>query len=134
MSPSDEVETEKKGSVLNDAVEEDIKGDIKEDTKEDTKESLVEESTTAVAELRFGKGSDEVASGELEDVAAHANDRVIRDGYDVSEYLLPIRDDGDPALTFRSILLGLAGGAFNAVINQIYTVSLEIRYELEYTL
>ncbi|MCO5588278.1 hypothetical protein L7F22_042233 [Adiantum nelumboides] len=47
-------------------------------------------------------------------------DRVIRDGYDVSQYLLSIRDDQDPCLTFRSLTLGLALGAFQATMSQIY--------------
>lgn len=48
------------------------------------------------------------------------SNHVIRDGYDVSQYLLPIRDDGDPCLTFRSLTLGLLLGAFQATMTQIY--------------
>ncbi|ORX37672.1 OPT oligopeptide transporter [Kockovaella imperatae] len=45
---------------------------------------------------------------------------IIRTGADASEHLLSVRDDGDPALTFRSIVLGTAVSAFQAVMNQIY--------------
>ncbi|ODN75285.1 hypothetical protein L202_06468 [Cryptococcus amylolentus CBS 6039] len=41
-------------------------------------------------------------------------------GLDAANYLLPIRDDGDQVLTFRSLVLGTLMAAFQASMNQIY--------------
>jgi hypothetical protein len=49
---------------------------------------------------------------------------IIRTGADAARYLLPMRDDFDPALTFRGIFLATCLSAFQAVMNQIYAVSL----------
>ncbi|KAK3387737.1 OPT oligopeptide transporter [Podospora didyma] len=46
---------------------------------------------------------------------------VIRTGADAAKHLLPMRDDGQPALTFRSIFLATCLAAFQAVMSQIYT-------------
>ncbi|PLN84639.1 OPT peptide transporter Mtd1 [Aspergillus taichungensis] len=46
---------------------------------------------------------------------------VIRNGADVSKYIVSVRDDGDPALTFRSIVLGSAFTALSSVITMLYT-------------
>jgi hypothetical protein len=47
---------------------------------------------------------------------------IIVTGADAAAHLLPMRDDGEPALTFRSIVLATVLSAFQAVMNQIYTV------------
>jgi hypothetical protein len=49
-------------------------------------------------------------------------DAIIRTGADASKHLLPLRDDFDPALTFRSIVLATGLAAFQAVMYQIYQV------------
>jgi hypothetical protein len=41
-------------------------------------------------------------------------------GYDVSKFLVSVRDDEDPAFTFRSILLGTAFTALSSVITMLY--------------
>ncbi|KAI1097469.1 putative OPT peptide transporter Mtd1 [Jackrogersella minutella] len=46
---------------------------------------------------------------------------VIQNGVDVSKYLVSCRDDGDPALTFRSIALGSIFTALSSVITMLYT-------------
>ncbi|KAK2601835.1 hypothetical protein QQS21_004618 [Conoideocrella luteorostrata] len=48
-------------------------------------------------------------------------DAIIVTGFDVAEHLLPLRDDFEPALTFRSIFLASCLSAFQAVMSQIYT-------------
>ncbi|KAF6767638.1 Oligopeptide transporter, OPT superfamily [Kalmanozyma brasiliensis GHG001] len=48
------------------------------------------------------------------------DERVIRNGRDVSDYLVSDRDDGDACFTLRSITLALVGSAFQAVLTQIY--------------
>jgi hypothetical protein len=41
-------------------------------------------------------------------------------GHDVSRFLVSVRDDGDPAFTFRSVLLGTAFTALSSVITMLY--------------
>lgn len=50
-------------------------------------------------------------------------DHIIITGADAATHLLPLRDDGDPALTFRSIFLATILACFQAVMYQIYMVS-----------
>jgi hypothetical protein len=59
----------------------------------------------------------------LDDKGCSEDDVVIRSGADASKYLLSLRDDGDPVLTFRSAVLGTAFACFQAAMNQIYNVS-----------
>ena len=47
---------------------------------------------------------------------------IIITGADAAKHLLPMRDDGEPALSFRSIVLSTGLSAFQAVMYQIYTV------------
>lgn len=53
----------------------------------------------------------------------HDPDQIIVTGADAAVHLLPLRDDGDPSVTFRGIFLASCLSAFQAVMNQIYTVS-----------
>jgi hypothetical protein len=53
--------------------------------------------------------------------------RVIVTATDAAKYLLPMRDDGDAALTFRGIFLATCLAAFQAVMSQIYYVSSTLR-------
>jgi hypothetical protein len=52
-------------------------------------------------------------------------DHIIITGADAANYLLPLRDDKDPSVTFRGILLATCLSAFQAIMNQIYNVSKE---------
>ncbi|KAI4729996.1 peptide transporter [Aureobasidium sp. EXF-10728] len=47
-------------------------------------------------------------------------DHIIVTGADAALHLLPLRDDGDPSVTFRGIFLASCLSAFQAVMNQIY--------------
>ncbi|KAL7931377.1 OPT oligopeptide transporter domain-containing protein [Trichoderma chlorosporum] len=49
-----------------------------------------------------------------------SDDVIIITGADAAAHLLPMRDDGEPALTFRSIFLATCLSAFQAVMSQIY--------------
>ncbi|KAK1625807.1 OPT oligopeptide transporter [Colletotrichum phormii] len=51
----------------------------------------------------------------------NSDNAIIITGADASRYLLPLRDDFDPSLTFRSIFLATCLSAFQAVMSQIYT-------------
>lgn len=50
------------------------------------------------------------------------DDVIIITGADASRHLLSLRDDRQPALTFRSLFLATCLSAFQAVMNQIYQV------------
>lgn len=52
----------------------------------------------------------------------NGDNTIILTGADASEHLLPIRDDHDPALTFRGIVLATGLSCFQAVMSQIYLV------------
>ncbi|KAI6095908.1 OPT oligopeptide transporter protein-domain-containing protein [Pisolithus croceorrhizus] len=45
---------------------------------------------------------------------------VVTTGRDVSLYLVDVRDDGDPALTFRSLFIGTVFACLGAALCQIY--------------
>ena len=50
------------------------------------------------------------------------HDIIIITGADAANHLLPLRDDHEPALTFRGIFLATCLSAFQAVMTQIYQV------------
>jgi hypothetical protein len=60
---------------------------------------------------------------EITAVPTDDPDHIIVTGADAAAHLLPLRDDGDPSVTFRGIFLASCLSAFSAVMNQIYTVS-----------
>jgi hypothetical protein len=80
------------------------------------KTEALEAEITAAPAVRFD--SDEHDEKETDDEGA-----VIRTATDAAEHLLSLRDDGQPALTFRGILLATILSGFQAVVYQIYQVS-----------
>ena len=60
----------------------------------------------------------------------NSDDVIIVTGADAAAHLLPLRDDGEPALTFRSLFLATILSAFQAVMKQIYPVCLCLRIVL----
>lgn len=44
---------------------------------------------------------------------------VVSSGRDVSDFLIDIRDDGDPAITFRSLFLGTVFAGLGAALEQV---------------
>jgi hypothetical protein len=62
---------------------------------------------------------------DLTDEEVSNPDAIIRSGADAALYLLPLRDDFDSSLTFRSVLIASALACFQAVMNQIYQVRLQ---------
>ncbi|KAJ5591581.1 uncharacterized protein N7459_001950 [Penicillium hispanicum] len=68
------------------------------------------------------------ASSETPDESPNGEDTVyvnghpvVQNGADVSRFLISGRDDGDPAFTFRSIVLGSIFTALSSVITMLYT-------------
>ncbi|KAF3768541.1 hypothetical protein M406DRAFT_286460 [Cryphonectria parasitica EP155] len=49
-----------------------------------------------------------------------SDDAIIVTGADAAQHLLPLRDDGDPAFTFRGIFIATILSGFQAVVYQIY--------------
>ena len=72
------------------------------------------------------KDAYELTTGSAVDVRTDADglseDHIIVTGEDAATYLLPMRDDHDPAITFRSLFLATGLAAFQAVMFQIYSV------------
>ncbi|KAJ5620183.1 OPT peptide transporter Mtd1 [Penicillium lagena] len=66
------------------------------------------------------KDEDSAASQGDDDTVYVKGHPVIQNGADVSKFLISDRDDGDPALTFRSIVLGSAFTALSSVITMLY--------------
>ncbi|KAL4866984.1 hypothetical protein BDV12DRAFT_198714 [Aspergillus spectabilis] len=86
---------------------------------------------STVVETAFDDGSDKLPraqvhapdSGEIQaenDVEYVKGHPVIRNGADVSKFIISDRDDGDPALTFRSIVLGSVFTALSSAITILY--------------
>lgn len=62
--------------------------------------------------------------GQKEGVKYVNGEPVITTGEDVSNFLLDVRDDGDPALTFRSFFLGTVFAGLGAALCQVGTIRL----------
>ncbi|KAB5559610.1 OPT oligopeptide transporter [Coniochaeta sp. 2T2.1] len=60
------------------------------------------------------------ADHDLDEKDNGSDDVIIITGADAAAHLLSLRDDGEPALTFRSLLLASCLAGFQAVMNQIY--------------
>ncbi|KIJ62124.1 hypothetical protein HYDPIDRAFT_114969 [Hydnomerulius pinastri MD-312] len=73
--------------------------------------------------VEFEKASeiDGRSTFEKEDVLYVNGEPVLTTGRDVSRFLVDLRDDGDPALTFRSLFLGTVFAGLGAALNEIYT-------------
>uniref|UniRef100_A0A093Y221 Oligopeptide transporter 6 n=1 Tax=Talaromyces marneffei PM1 TaxID=1077442 RepID=A0A093Y221_TALMA len=80
------------------------------DPASDKVKSVVNEKTCEVS----------VESPQDEDTEYVKGHPVIRNGLDVSKYIVSLRDDGDPAFTFRSFVLGTAFSALSSVITMLY--------------
>ncbi|KAJ5552683.1 OPT peptide transporter Mtd1 [Penicillium frequentans] len=100
--------------AIMDVVLEDKKRNVTEEIV-DLNDNIVEKSTQEKEvqdELGFqGDNNEEYVKGHP----------VIRNGLDVSKFLVSTRDDGDPSLTFRSIVLGTVFTALSSVITMLYT-------------
>lgn len=66
--------------------------------------------------------ADAVPSSDEESIGDGESEAIIRNGADAAKHLLPMRDDGDPSLTFRGMLLATGLTGFQATMNQIYQV------------
>ncbi len=60
----------------------------------------------------------------IESATPLGEEPVIHDGRDVSRYQVDVRDDGDPALTFRSLFLGTVFAGLGAALCQVHLRSI----------
>ena len=90
------------------------------DLKEKPTEGCDMEIINEKAGSSYGLGSDssvELGSDlDREDVRLVDGEPVITSGADVSKYLITTRDDGDPAITMRSVVLGTVFAALGAAM------------------
>ena len=91
-----------------------------------TDDSRTADATTTKKKEKDAIGTDITPAppaydSDSQDKEGH-DDAIIITGADAALHLLPLRDDGQPALTFRSIFLASCLSCFQAVMNQIYTV------------
>jgi hypothetical protein len=72
-------------------------------------------------ELVGDKGSslENAYEGQKDGVTYVNGEPVISSGADVSNFLLDVRDDGDPSITFRSLFLGTIFAALGAALSQV---------------
>ncbi|RDI88757.1 hypothetical protein Vi05172_g1429 [Venturia inaequalis] len=82
-------------------------------SEESDRTSGNEQPATDVGQESFGAPPD----NEVQYVKGYP---VIRSGADVSKFIVSTRDDGDPALTFRSVVLGTIFTALSSVITMLY--------------
>lgn len=66
--------------------------------------------------------TDAIHTSDEESVGVFESEAIIITGADAAKYLLPMRDDGDPSLTFRGMLLATGLTGFQATMYQIYQV------------
>lgn len=59
-----------------------------------------------------------------------SDDVIIITGADAAAHLLPLRDDGEPSVTFRSLFLATCLSAFQAIMSQIYQVCITLHREM----
>jgi len=91
-------------------------------------EEINEKNGLAIGEAEIGKNGELVFDSELKDTLPPHDDEegtedvIIVTGADAALHLLPLRDDGEPALTFRSLFLATLLSCFQAVVYQIYMV------------
>ena len=81
----------------------------------DSKEVISKEKDLFNGETRSGVASD----SDSEEVLMVNGEPVITTGLDVSRFQVDLRDDGDPALTFRSLFLGTVFAGLGAALGQV---------------
>lgn len=90
--------------------------------------SIEEKTGLSASEAQIHKDGVVVADSEVETPHQYDGEQdsereeIIVTGSDAAKYLLPLRDDGDPAITFRGLFLATVLSAFQAVMSQIYNV------------
>ena len=93
---------------------------------DEKKQDVSVEDVTKKAESLYGKESSLEDSASSDSGVLYVNgEPVIRTGQDVSNFLIDVRDDGDPALTFRSLALGTVFAGLGAALCQVSSHTLD---------
>lgn len=102
---------------------------VEEKTAQDY-QGFDEKKPIAVNDVEISKSGATINGSDAAPVPDDGGDHIIVTGADAATYLLPMRDDGESALTFRSIFIATCLSAFQAVMYQIYMVSRHVGYNL----
>ncbi|QSZ32256.1 hypothetical protein DSL72_001830 [Monilinia vaccinii-corymbosi] len=91
--------------------------------QEINEKGINEKLRISAGDRETSKDASVIEAKELSDVSRDDNsdDVIIVTGADVAAHLIPLRDDGDPALSFRSLVLATGLSSFQAVMFQIYS-------------
>ncbi|KAF8860940.1 OPT superfamily oligopeptide transporter [Acephala macrosclerotiorum] len=92
---------------------------INEKVRLSTADIEISKDGTHVSDFEI-KAAPPLDDGEENDSNKGSEDVIIVTGADAALHLLPLRDDHDPALTFRSLFLATILSGFQAVMFQIY--------------
>jgi hypothetical protein len=92
--------------------------DEKADAPSSPTQSELNEKSEYINEKRPEPDEEEYIMEE-EDVTYVNGEPVITTGKDVSRFVVDVRDDGDPALTFRSFVLGTLCSGLGATLIQV---------------
>lgn len=84
------------------------------------------EGTLGDDKIRAAPSTGDGGDHEKDEDGRSSDEVIIITGADAARHLLPMRDDFDTALTFRSLLLASGLSCFQAVMSQIYTVSAHV--------
>lgn len=93
------------------------------DEKMDGKDSTEYVSDKLDSPYERSSSVEDAYEGQKPGVKYVNGEPVITTGQDVSNFLFDIRDDGDPALTFRSFVLGTVFAGLGAALCQVSVVS-----------
>lgn len=63
--------------------------------------------------------AEEESTSDEADVVRFRGEPIIMTGRDVSRFVVDLRDDGDPALTFRSLVIGTLFACIGAANTQV---------------
>lgn len=86
---------------------------------EEIKEKLEVVHSSDDSENEIQHSVDDKSLGDDFKPILHNGEPVITTGHDVSRIVVDIRDDGDTALTFRSIFLGTVFAGMGAALGQV---------------
>lgn len=92
---------------------------INEKLGQDKSDVIAATSSTEKGEIQPARSAED---SDNEKGSESDPDAIIVTGTDVAKHLLPLRDDADPSLTFRSMVLATGLSGFQSVMNQIYQV------------
>ncbi|KAF8888579.1 oligopeptide transporter [Infundibulicybe gibba] len=90
------------------------------DASSDEKLKLEKSDSTEVIDEKNSSLDQEDPFASQDDVVLLKGEPVITSGKDVSRFVVDIRDDGEDALTFRSIVIGTVFAGLGAALCQIY--------------